>query len=424
MAKNGHGTWPVRVRGTLVLVLAVAGCRAGGGNTLGALIPPAPEPVRPGIEVLLGDSLHLVAGKRVGFVTNLAAVGADGTPAVALLRAAPLTVAALFAPEHGLAALAAPGERVADAVDSASRTPIYSLYGATRRPTPAMLRDLDVVVVDLPDVGTRYYTYIATAVEVMLAAAEAGLPVIIADRPNPIGGTAQGNIRDPDPAHASMVSRLVVPMRHGLTLGEQALLAAADLAIDVPLVVVPAANWQRSQWFELTGLPFRAPSPNLKDVDALFHYPGTCLFEGTALSVGRGTDLPFHQVGAPWLDTVAVLARVRAANLPGVSFEGTRFRPRAPGDGKFADTAVVGIRLRITDRMRYDPTVTAVHLLAAVRDVHPDRIRLGGIFDRLAGGPVLRNRLLAGDSAAAITAGWDAELAAFRQRVGPYLLYP
>lgn len=399
-----------------LLVLAVIAACAGS-----AVSGDRPATVRPGFEVLLDDSLHLVRGKRVGLVTNLAAVGREGTDVVTLLRRAPVHLVALFAPEHGLSALAAPGERIANAVDSATRTPIYSLYGATRRPTAAMLEGIEVLVVDLPDVGARYYTYIGTTIEVMRAAAQAGIPVIVADRPNPIGGVMQGNILDP--AHASFVGSLAVPMRHGLTLGEQAVLATSDLDIDVEVTVVPAAGWRRSASFEATGLPFRAPSPNLKDVDALFHYPGTCLFEGTALSVGRGTDLPFHQVGAPWLDTAAVLARIRAAPLEGVRFEGTTFVPRDPGDGKFADTVLQGIRLVITDRDRYDSPATAVHLLAAIRAVHPDSIRIGGSFDRLAGGPALREALLADVPAAAIVADWQAGLRSFRQRVAAMLLY-
>jgi uncharacterized protein YbbC (DUF1343 family) len=287
-----------------------------------------------------------------------------------------------------------------------------------------MLAGIEVLVVDLPDVGARYYTYIATTVEVMQAAAQAGIPVILADRPNPIGGMVQGSMRNPDTAWSSMVSRLVVPMRHGLTLGEQALLAVRDLGIDVRLLVVPALGWRREVYFESTGLPFRAPSPNLKDVDALFHYAGTCLFEGTALSVGRGTDLPFHQVGAPWLDTTAVLERMWAAKLPGVGFVGTTFTPRNPGDAKFADTTVTGIRLVISDRSTYDPVATAGHLLAAVRDVHPDRIRIGGSFNRLAGGPSLRDALLRGERPESIVAGWAPGVEAFRQKVRGLLLYP
>jgi uncharacterized protein YbbC (DUF1343 family) len=413
------GKWKWQSFGHAMLLVAIAaGCaRVAVGAT-------RPKPVRSGMEVLLSDSLHLVRGKRVGLVTNLAALGSNGTDVVTLMRAAPVTLVALFGPEHGLTAQAAPGERVGNAVDSVTRTPIYSLYGATRRPTPEMLAGIEVLVVDLPDVGSRYYTYISTTVEVMQAAALAGIPVIVADRPNPIGGTVQGSVRNADSTWSSMVSRLIVPLRHGLTLGEQSLLAVTELGIPVQLSVVPAAGWRRNVFYEATGLPFRAPSPNLKDVDALFHYAGTCLFEGTALSVGRGTDFPFHQVGAPWLDTTAVLAKMWDANLPGVGFVGTSFTPRNPGDGKFADTTVVGIRLVISDRSTYDPTATAVHLLAAIREVHPEQIRIGGSFDRLSGGRSLREALLRGDQAEAIVAGWQPSVDAFKQRVQGMLLYP
>lgn len=382
------------------------------GNTL----------VRPGIEVLIDDSLALLRGRGVGLVTNLAAVDREGVSAVDRLRASGVRLVALFGPEHGLEATAAPGERVASTVDSATRLPIYSLYGRDVRPTAAMLAGVEILVVDLPDVGARYYTYLATTVEVMRAAAPLGIPVVILDRPNPLGGTVQGNLLDT--AFASMVGRLAVPMRHGLTLGEEALLARHDLGIAVELHVVPAAGWRRQVTFEATGLPFRAPSPNLRDVDALFHYPGTCLFEGTALSVGRGTDLPFHVIGAPWLDTAAVLVRLRRARLPGVAFEGIQFTPLAPGDGKFPRTPLVGIRLRIVDRARYDPTRTAVHLLAAVLATHPIELRIGAGFDRLAGGPGLRLALLGGEDPERIVASWRPGLASYRERVAPFLIYP
>ncbi|MEO5797922.1 MAG: DUF1343 domain-containing protein [Gemmatimonadales bacterium] len=384
----------------------------------------APSPravVRPGIEVLLADSMSLVAGKRVGLVTNMAAVDSRGVGVIPRLRQAGVKLVALFGPEHGLSASAAPGEQVASTVDSASNIPIYSLYGATAAPTPEMLQGIDVLLIDLPDVGARYYTYPGTAVHVMQSAAKAGIPVVILDRPNPIGGAMQGNILDM--AFTSMVGRLAVPMRHGLTIGEESRLARADLGIAVDLRVVPASGWHRTMTFGETGLPFRAPSPNLTSVEALFHYPGSCLFEGTALSVGRGTDAAFSQIGAPWLDTTAVLARIRAAHLPGVAFRGVSFTPHNPGDKKFADTAVVGIRLVMTDAKLYDPTRTAVFLLAAVRAVHPDRIRIGGSFDRLAGGAALRTALVRGDDPASIVAGWQAGEGTYRERVKPFLLY-
>jgi len=400
----------------MVAITLVAAC------AVASAVPSAQRPmVRPGIDVVLSDSVALLRGRRVGFVTNIAAVDARGVSAITRLRAAGIQLVALFAPEHGLTASAAPGEHVGSTVDSASQIPIYSLYGQTIAPTAAMLTGIDVMVIDLPDVGARYYTYLATAVEVMKAAAAHQIPVVILDRPNPIGGAMQGNILDT--AYASMVGRLAVPMRHGLTQGEEARLARADLRIPVQLTVVPAVGWQRDMLFDQTGLPFRAPSPNLQDVEALFDYPGTCLFEGTALSVGRGTDAPFRQVGAPWLDTTTVLARLRALHLRGVAFSGVTFTPRAPGDRKFADTLVAGVRWRVIDRRSFDPPAAGVALLAVIESVHPDRIGFAGSFDRLAGGPSLRIALLQGEAPARIVASWQAGLAAFRQRVRPFLLY-
>lgn len=395
-------------------VLLVIGCGAAVGYT-------GSVPVRPGIEVLLSDSLHLIQGKRVGLVTNLAAVDSRGTTDVDLMRDAPLDLVALFGPEHGFSVSAAPGESVASGIDSTSGIPIYSLYGRTGRLTPTMLQGIDVLVVDLPDVGARYYTYVSTTLEVLRAAAAAGIPVVIADRPNPIGGAMQGNILDT--AYRSAVGPLAIPMRTGITLGEEVLLAADDLGIGQRPIVVPAAGWRREMDLEQTGLPFRAPSPNLQDLEALYHYTGTCLFEGTALSVGRGTDLPFHQVGAPWLDTTAVLKRLRTAPHPGVRFEGVTFTPHDPGDAKFDGVPLRGIRLVMTDRNSYDPPAVTVAMLAAIRAVHPEQIRIGGSFDRLAGGAKLREALLRGESPAAIVAGWQPGIERYRERVQKYLLY-
>lgn len=403
------------------LIVACAGAPSPAPAPAPLPVPVTARPVRPGIDVLLTDSTALVRGRRVGFVANVNAVDRNGESAIERLRASGVNLVALFGPEHGLDANAAPGEKVESSVYRNTSIPIYSLYGQTRAPTADMLQGIDVMLVDLPDVGARYYTWLAATVEVMRAAGAHGIGVIILDRPNPINGVVQGNVLDP--AFSSYVGRLAVPMRHGLTLGEHATLARADLGLDVDLRVVPVDGWTRSMPFRQTGLPFLPPSPNLRDLDALFHYPGTCLFEGTALSVGRGSDAPFHQVGAPWLDTTAVLARMRGVALPGVAFRGVQFTPSNPGDAKFADTPLLGVRLEITDHGRYDPVRTAIHLLAAIQAVHPDLIRIGGSFDRLAGGSALRTALERGDAPDAIIATWAPELAAYRSRVAPFHLY-
>jgi uncharacterized protein YbbC (DUF1343 family) len=410
------------------MLLVVAACAAPGGQNRAAeqasMPPSAPAGgrVRPGIDVLLSDSAHLLRGRRIGLVTNQTGVDARGVSDVARLLGAGVKLVALFSPEHGFRGAAAPGAAVASIVDSATGLPIYSLYGRTSAPTAEMLQGVDLILVDLQDAGARYYTYLATTVEVMRAAGERSIPVTILDRPNPIGGAVQGNVLDP--AYATVVGRIAVPMRHGLTLAELARLAAVDLGLRSP-GAVPLSGWRRQQALDDTGLPFVPPSPNLRSLEALFHYPGLCLFEGTALSVGRGSEAAFEQIGAPWLDTAAVLRRLETAGLPGIRFRSVSFTPHLPGDGRFPDTLVAGIRLTVTDRAAYDPTRTALHLLAAVLAVHADRI--GWIpphFDRLAGGPGLREALQRRTAPDSIAAAWEPALTRFHQRSAAARLYP
>ena len=373
--------------------------------------------------MLLTDSIHLVRGRRIGLVTNQAGVDAAGVPNVERLRSAGIDLVALFSPEHGFRGAAPPGARVDHGVDSATGLPIYSLYGVVSSPTAQMLSSIDVMIVDLQDAGARYYTYLATAVAVARAAGQAKIPVLVLDRPNPIGGRMQGNVLDP--AYASNVGLLRAPMRHGLTLGELVRLAQSDLGLDADITVVPLDGWDRSHYLDETGLPFVRPSPNLPTVESLIHYPGLCLFEGTALSVGRGSDAPFEQIGAPWLDTAAVLAALDTPGIPGVAIQAVGFRPTEPGDGKFADTVIPGLRLHVVDRAAYDPVATAVELLVAIARRHPEAIGWReSHFDRLAGGPGLRQAIVAGGSAREIMRDWPQELAVFRERVRPLALYP
>jgi uncharacterized protein YbbC (DUF1343 family) len=355
-------------------------------------------------------------------VTNQAGVDAHGVSSVERLRAAGASVVALFSPEHGYRGAADPGAAVATSIDSATGLPIYSLYGQTSAPTEQMLSGIDLILVDLQDAGARYFTYLYTTVEVMRAAAKAGIPVVVLDRPNPLGDAIEGNVLDP--AFSSPVGLLAIPMRHGMTLGELSRLAVADLGLSTRLTVVPVSGWRRSQRWPETGLPFVPPSPNLRSVTALLHYPGLCLFEGTALSVGRGSDAPFEQIGAPWLDTAGVLRAVRGFELPGAKIRATTFTPHAPGDGKYADVPVAGLRLSITDPGRYDPIYTALLLLSVIQRLQPERLGWRpAAFDRLAGGPALREAIEAGQPAAAIVLGWQADLARFKVRRVPYLLY-
>lgn len=379
-----------------------------------------PSVARPGLEVLLSDSFKLVQGRRVGLVTNQSGVDAQGKSGVDRLIAAGVKVTTLFSPEHGFRGTADPGEAVGSTTDPTSGLPIYSLYGRNSAPSDSMLANVDVLLIDLQDAGARYYTYLWTTVEVMKAADRRHIPVIVLDRPNPIGGAVQGNVLDT--AYRTPVGLIAMPMRHGMTLGELARLARSDFGLSTELLVVPAAGWKRSEYFDQTRLPFVAPSPNLKSLEALIHYPGTCLFEGTTLSVGRGTDHAFEQVGAPWLDTAGVLATLRRANLPGVSFASVSFTPAKPGDGKYGDTLLAGIRLKVTDRKQYDPTLTALALLQAVAGTgakvfNADRRH----FQRLVAESGLDPFYAAGDWSG-LSKTWAKQRAEFLERRKPFLI--
>ena len=405
------------------LVSIVLGIACSGGTRVPS---PAAAQVRPGIEVLLSDSAHLIAGKRLGLLTNNTGVDRLGRRDVDLLRTAHgarLTV--LFSPEHGFRGTE-DRSGLPDGRDSVSGLPIYSLYGGSRTASRAAVDSIDVVLIDLQDIGARYYTYIGTAVQLMRDATRAGKRVIILDRPDPVGGTAvQGNVRaragDPDSAFSGFMP---VSMRYGMTLGELARLANDALAIGTDLVVVPAAGWNRAMLYDQTGFPWIKPSPNMPDLESALLYPGTCLFEGTNVSVGRGTRTAFRVLGAPWLDPDSVIRRLDKSALVGVEIEPTTFRPVGPTDFKYPGVALRGVQLRVRDREHYDPTKLAVALLAAIRAAHPAEFQFRAqSFDRLATGPELRTALEAGRPVQEIWASWNGDLERFRQTRAKYLIY-
>lgn len=419
-ASQGRGSHRLH-HGLLFLILAVAACGTAGGDMAEA---PA-ERVLPGIDVLLEEHLSEIAGKRAGLITNHTGLTADGMSSIdAMVGASGVTLVALFGPEHGLRGIAEAGEHVDSAIDSATGLPIRSLYGETRAPTPEMLEDIDVLLFDIQDIGTRYYTYVWTMALAMKAAAEQNKSFIVLDRPNPIGGArVDGNVLDT--AFASFVGLHPVPMRHGMTAGELARLVNAEFGINADLTVIPMRGWARVSWFEETALPWVAPSPNMPSVESAAHYPGTCLFEGTNLSVGRGTAEPFRQIGAPWLDAAALAASLNARGLPGVEFEATTMTPRAPGDGKYPDEVLNALRFTVSDREMYNPAATAVIVLEAIRAQHPDSLAfIEAHFDRLAGTDRLRLDLIAGVPADSIIAGWTEARERFIAMRARYLLYP
>ena len=376
--------------------------------------------------MLLSDSAHLIAGKRLGLLTNHTGVDHLGRRDVDLLHATPaarLTV--LFSPEHGFRGTEdRPG--LPDGRDSVTGLPIYSLYGGSRSAARSALDSIDVLLIDLQDIGARYYTYIATATQLMRDAARARKRVVVLDRPDPIGGNdVQGNVRarvgDPD---SLLVGFLPVAMRHGMTLGEMARMANDIMVIGADLVVVRVAGWKRTAFFDETALPWIKPSPNMPSLASALLYPGLCLFEGTNLSVGRGTATAFQVLGAPWLDPARVIERVQSYGIEGVEISPTIFTPVAATDGKYSGVALQGLHLRVTDRERADPTKLAVALLAALRAVHVSEFQFrGATFDRLAAGPELRVAIEAGRPPEEIWRSWEADLARFQEIRARYLIY-
>jgi len=371
--------------------------------------------VRPGIDVLLADSAHLITGRRVGLITNQTGIDARSVSTIDRLMGFPATrLVALFAPEHHFTASLRPGAQFGDTVDIATGLPIYSLYGTNRAPTPAQLAALDVLLVDLQEVGARPFTYVSTTVLAMRAAAAAGKRIVVLDRPNPIGCAMSGPVLDT--AYASFIGMLPVPLRHGMTIGELARFANGELHIGADLVVVPVRGWRRCMWFDETGLPWVRPSPNLPDLEAVAWYPGTVLFEGegltvgTNLSVGRGTDAPFRQVGAPWLDAARIAAQMRRRY--GTHLDTVTFVPRAPGDRKYDGVHVHAVRFGRFDRSRGDAIRDAIHLLGLVAELHRDSLRVDSLLmaRHLGEWPSPRTE-------------WAEAIRAFARRRAPYLLY-
>lgn len=405
---------------SLVMVMCCAALACSRGTQQATEVPR----VRPGVEVLLEDSLHLVENIRVGLITNHTGVDRAGRSTIdRLATAKAVDLVALFSPEHGIRGAAEAGERLEGGHDARTGLPVHSLYGSTLKPTPEDLQGVEALLFDIQDIGSRYYTYVSTMALGMEAAGEAGIPFIVLDRPNPIGGTlVQGNVLSAE--FSSFVGMYPVPMRHGMTPGELARMFVGEFGLDVELHVVPADGWERRMAFDDTGLPWIGPSPNMPSITSATHYVGTCLFEGTNLSVARGTDRPFQQIGAPWLDGAAMAARLGEYGIEGVRFEAVTFTPESPGDGKFDGEAVHGVRLvELTDG--YDPTLAAVAMLVEARRMSGERWRWReSHFDRLAGTDLLRLAVEDGRTVQEIREGWDIALAAFSLMRERYLVYP
>ena len=386
------------------------------------------------MSVVLGSDIlfdrQLVRGRTIGLVANPASVDASLRHVTERAEAGGVRIGALFGPQHGYQSdvqenmIESPHGR-----DEKRRVPVYSLYSETRDPTAAMLANLDAIVIDLQDVGTRIYTYIYTMANCLRAARAHGVPVIVCDRPNPLGGVSvEGPMLDPD--FTSFVGQYPIPMRHGMTIGELARLFNEHFGIGAKLEVVAMQGWSRTQYFDRTGLVWVPPSPNLPTLDSAVAYPGTVLLEGTNVSEGRGTTRPFEFVGAPWIQPEPFAAGLNALDLAGV-----RFRPIAfePTFHKHAGTTCGGCQIHVTDRITFAPVAVGVAVIDACRRAGPDRFQwrkppyeyeyTKPPIDILYGSARLREGLAAGRTAAELSREWTEAVDAFKALRAPWLLY-
>jgi uncharacterized protein YbbC (DUF1343 family) len=392
-------------------------------STAAAAASPAAATVRPGIEVFLADIPPALRGKRVALITNNSGVDRAKVLDIDLIaQSKDLKLVALLAPEHGIRGDAPAGETIEDEVDPKTGVPVHSLYKSEDHgPTPEMLNDVDVIVYDLQEVGGRTWTYVSTMALSMQAAARKKIPFVVLDRPNPIGGEiVEGALLDPK--FKSFVGMYPIPARHGMTVGELATLFNQKYGIGADLMVVRVTGWQRSQWQDQTGLPWVNPSPNLRSLAALTSYPGSVYFEGTNLTEGRGTDRPFEQIGASWLNAPEVAKTMNAKQLPGIRFDAITMAV-APTAAKFKGQTIPGIRFAITDRLAYRPVRTSLVLIDEIRRQHPRDFAWSPTIDRLTGSDKVR-LAIEGGTLPALLDEWDREAAAFTESRKPYLLYP
>jgi uncharacterized protein YbbC (DUF1343 family) len=385
---------------------------------------PARRGVIPGAEVLLRDSLHLVRGRRVGLITNPTALTRDGTHTIDVLHRHPdVHLAVLYAPEHGLRGGIDAGVRIADGIDRQSGIPVRSLYGRTLKPTREMLRGIDVLMFDMLDISARTYTYIWTMTLAMEAAAESGIPFMVLDRPNPVTGRVAG----PLPTLAALrtgpmiTGHYPVPFRHGMTPGEIARYVNEEYRVGARLVVVPVEGWNRATWYDETGLPWVDPSPNIRSLDAALNFSGLAMLEATALSLGRGTADPFSMLGAPWLDSDALLRRLERYSLPGVVFEPHRFTPTGEGWMQFRGERVNGVRIRITDREAYDPSFVTLVLLTEIYRLHPRNVGMRAMKHIMD--DVTTEEIRRGVDPVRILERWRSEGADWERRTMRYRIY-
>ncbi|MFC4023904.1 exo-beta-N-acetylmuramidase NamZ domain-containing protein [Oceanobacillus longus] len=380
-----------------------------------------------GVEVLLEEQKELIEGKRVGLITNPTGVDQELNSIVDLLHNDPdVELTALYGPEHGVRGDAQAGEYVEFYIDETTGLPVYSLYGQTRKPTPEMLENVDVLLFDIQDVGTRFYTYIYTMAYAMEAAQENNIEFIVLDRPNPLGGhKVEGPVLETE--YASFVGNYPIPLRHGMTVGELAKLFNEEFEIGADLTVVEMDGWKRNMYYDDTNLEFVLPSPNMPTLDTALVYPGAALIEGTNLSEGRGTTKPFELIGAPFVNSTEFAAALNELELPGVAFRAASFTPSI---SKHAGTLSHGVQIHIKNKKSYKPVETGLHIVKTLHDMYPEDFEFraensAGIsfFDNLIGNGWIREAIENGESVKDMEKEWKDELKEFKQVRKDYLIY-
>ncbi|HEY7767669.1 DUF1343 domain-containing protein [Longimicrobium sp.] len=412
----------------VALGVSLAGCQpAAAGGRIGGTPEPRAQVV-PGLEVLVRDSMHLLAGKRVGLITNQSAVTRGGEHAADFLRRSGVNLVALFGPEHGIRGDMEAGETVTAGRDARTGVPVFSLYDRTQRPTAEELQGVEVLVFDIQDIGARPYTFVWTMAMAMEEAARHRIPFVVLDRPNPITDVSEGPVMHMDVKNVTQVitGYYPTPLRHGMTVGEVARYYNGDANLGVDLHVVPAEGWRPDAFFDQTGLPFVRPSPNIRSVTAELIYSGLVLAEATNVHAGRGTDEPFHYFGAPWLDANRLLQAVAQYDLPGVRLVPEEIRPtKDPAVyTTYRDTAFTSLRIQVTDRRAFQPVFTTLVLLTEAKRQNPERFRIMNTgFTQMIGSTWARAAFDRGEDPRLIQARWREELQAWEQKRARYRLY-
>lgn len=398
---------------------------AGGGQTKYRYV------VKTGLDRLLEDKLYLIKGKRIGLVTNQTGITRDIKRNIDTLNSIKdVNLVALFAPEHGLTGYQEAGEHIESYKDTKTGIQIYSLYGKVKKPTSQMLKNIDLLLFEIQDIGARFYTYISTLKYVLEGAAESGVKVLILDRPNPItGNKVEGSVLDT--AFSSFVGVAPIPIRHGMTVGELALMFNDIFSFKAEIEVLKMEGWQRDMWFDETGLPWVAPSPNMPNPETATLYPGICLLEGTNISCGRGTTRPFLLLGAPWINGDTLAKILNSKELHGVKFRSTAFTPASSHfyPNLYQGIKCKGIEIHVMDRNEFQPIQTALEIIASVKKLYPQEFmwqspRKGSYgFDRLTGTDKVRKDLDSGVAVYKIVQEWQESLNSFKENRKKYLLY-